>query len=101
MAAGKCCPPVTRCRPDKTCRPGARGNFQPSSFRYSLSSVNAVDLALPMLMAGTSEPEAANPEVVRLVALARTGDRAAFGRLIEDHLTAARRVALAAVGQPM
>jgi RNA polymerase sigma-70 factor (ECF subfamily) len=42
-----------------------------------------------------------NPEVVRLVALARTGDRAAFGRLIEDHLTAARRVALAAVGQPM
>ncbi len=35
------------------------------------------------------------------MALARTGDRAAFGRLIEDHLTAARRVALAAVGQPM
>jgi RNA polymerase sigma-70 factor (ECF subfamily) len=35
------------------------------------------------------------------VALARTGDRAAFGRLIEDHLTAARRVALAAVGQAM
>lgn len=50
----------------------------------------------------TSEPAlVANPEVVRLVALARTGDRAAFGRLIEDHLTAARRVALAAVGQPM
>ena len=44
---------------------------------------------------------AADPEVVRLVALARTGDRAAFGRLLEDHLTAARRVALAAVGQPM
>ena len=41
-----------------------------------------------------------HPEVVRLVALARTGDRAAFGRLIEAHLTAARRVALAAVGQP-
>lgn len=54
-----------------------------------------------MLMTGEAEPEAANPEVVRLVALARTGDRAAFGRLIEDHLTAARRVALAAVGQPM
>ncbi len=52
-------------------------------------------------MVQTSEPEAANPEVVRLVALARTGDRAAFGRLIEDHLTAARRLALAAVGQPM
>jgi RNA polymerase sigma factor (sigma-70 family) len=53
-----------------------------------------------MLMTGEAEPMAANPEVVRLVALARTGDRAAFGRLIEDHLTAARRVALAAVGQP-
>jgi len=54
-----------------------------------------------MLMVGEAEPAAANPELVRLVALARTGDRAAFGRLIEDHLTAARRVALAAVGQPM
>ena len=54
-----------------------------------------------MLMVTAHEPQAANPEVVRLVALARTGDRAAFGRLIEDHLTAARRVALAAVGQPM
>ena len=54
-----------------------------------------------MLMAGPSEPVAASPEVVRLVALARTGDRAAFGRLIEAHLTAARRLALAAVGQPM
>ena len=52
-------------------------------------------------MASASEPEAANPEVVRLVTLARTGDRAAFGRLIEDHLSAARRLALAAVGQPM
>lgn len=54
-----------------------------------------------MLMAIPEEPAAGNPEVVRLVALARTGDRAAFGRLIEDHLSAARRVALAAVGQPM
>ena len=54
-----------------------------------------------MLMVGEAEPAAANPEVVRLVALARTGDRAAFGRLLEDHLTAARRVALAAVGQHM
>ncbi|HEX8027787.1 MAG TPA: RNA polymerase sigma factor [Vicinamibacterales bacterium] len=50
-------------------------------------------------MAAPAEPVAADPEVVRLVALARTGDRAAFGRLIEDHLTAARRLALAAVGQ--
>ena len=46
------------------------------------------------------QPPAVNSEVVRLVALARTGDRAAFGRLIEDHLSAARRLALAAVGQP-
>jgi RNA polymerase sigma factor (sigma-70 family) len=61
--------------------------------------VNPAELALPMLMVGGAEPAAANPEVLRLVALARTGDRTAFGRLIEDHLTAARRVALAAVGQ--
>ena len=54
-----------------------------------------------MLMAGEVEPQVANPEVVRLVALARTGDRAAFGLLIEDHLAAARRLALAAVGQAM
>lgn len=54
-----------------------------------------------MLMVAPSEPVAANPEVVRLVALARAGDRAAFGRLIEDHLVAARRLALAAVGQQM
>ena len=63
--------------------------------------MNAANLALPMLMVVASEPETANPELVRLVALARTGDRAAFGRLLEDHLTAARRVALAAVGQAM
>ena len=53
-----------------------------------------------MLMAREADPSAANPEVVRLVALARTGDRTAFGRLIDGHLPAARRVALAAVGQP-
>jgi RNA polymerase sigma-70 factor, ECF subfamily len=62
--------------------------------------VTAVDLALPMLMSGDVEPRVANPEVVRLVALARSGDRAAFGMLIEEHLSAARRLALAAVGQP-
>ena len=58
------------------------------------------ELTLPMLAITTSEAADADPEVVRLVARARTGDRAAFGRLIEGHLTAARRVALAAVGQP-
>jgi RNA polymerase sigma-70 factor (ECF subfamily) len=62
--------------------------------------VNTADLALPMMMMGEAERPATNPEVVRLVALARTGDRSAFGLLIEDHLSAARRLALAAVGQP-
>lgn len=83
--------------------------LQPRGGIYSLSSVTEVPafnqcfiggLTLPMLMAAEAEPAAANPEVVRLVALARTGDRAAFGRLLEGHLTAARRLALAAVGQP-
>jgi RNA polymerase sigma-70 factor (ECF subfamily) len=67
--------------------------------------VSLVDLTLPLpgpaaMSAAPREEAAADPEVLRLVALARTGDRAAFGRLIEGHLTAARRVALAAVGQP-
>ena len=52
------------------------------------------------MLIATARAEAADPELVRLVALARAGDRVAFGRLIEDHLPAARRVALAAVGQP-
>ncbi len=63
--------------------------------------MNPAALAVPMLMVGEAEPVPANPEVARLVTLARTGDRAAFGRLIEGQLTAARRLALAAVGQPM
>lgn len=54
-----------------------------------------------MMMLGDAEPRPANPEVVHLVALARSGDRAAFGRLIEEHLTAARLLAMAAVGQAM
>jgi len=54
-----------------------------------------------MLMAAAYEPEPLQPELVRLVVLARTGDRAAFGRLIEEHLGPARRLALAAVGQAM
>ena len=62
--------------------------------------MSLAELTLPLLAIATSEPADGDPEVVRLVALARTGDRAAFGRLIEGHLTAARRVALAAVGQP-
>jgi len=85
--------------------PGEYRIVQPSSGLYSLSTVNAAELALPMLMMRSGEPvkdaATADPELVHLVALARTGDRAAFGRLIEDHLTAARRLALAAVGQAM
>ena len=52
-------------------------------------------------MTAASEPEPLQPELVRLVVLARTGDRSALGRLIEEHLGPARRLALAAVGQPM
>ena len=62
-------------------------------------SVMLVELTVPMLIEAPS-PAALDPELVRLVTLARAGDRVAFGRLIEDHLPAARRVALAAVGQP-
>lgn len=62
--------------------------------------MSVAELTLPMLTVAASDADAASLEVIRLVALAKTGDRAAFGRLIEGHLTAARRVALAAVGQP-
>lgn len=61
--------------------------------------VSLGELTVPMLVAPPAQ-SAADPELVKLVALARGGDRLAFGRLIEDHLPAARRVALAAVGQP-
>jgi RNA polymerase sigma-70 factor (ECF subfamily) len=62
--------------------------------------VSVAEFTLPMLTAAAADRTQADPEVVQLVALARTGDRAAFGKLIEGHLSAARRVALAAVGQP-
>lgn len=61
--------------------------------------VSLGELTVPMLIAPPAQT-AADPELVQLVALARSGDRVAFGRLIEDHLPAARRVALAAVGRP-
>lgn len=61
--------------------------------------MSLAELTLPILSAALAADTEADPEGVRLVALARTGDRAAFGRLLEGHLTAARRVALAAVGQ--
>jgi RNA polymerase sigma-70 factor (ECF subfamily) len=61
--------------------------------------VTLAALSVPMLIAPQARDEA-DPQLVHLVTLARAGDRVAFGRLIEAHLPAARRVALAAVGQP-
>lgn len=61
--------------------------------------MSLAELTLPILSAVVADEPSRDPEVVRLVSLARTGDRAAFGQLIEGHLAAARRVALAAVGQ--
>jgi RNA polymerase sigma-70 factor (ECF subfamily) len=61
--------------------------------------VSLAELTLPIMAITAADEPAADPELVRLVTLARTGDRAAFGGLIERHLAAARRVALAAVGQ--
>ena len=61
--------------------------------------VTLLQVSVPMLVAADARP-AGDPEVARLVTLAKAGDRVAFGRLIEEHLPAARRVALAAVGQP-
>jgi RNA polymerase sigma factor (sigma-70 family) len=62
--------------------------------------VTLAELNVPMLVMAPGGEQVADPETVRLVGLARGGDRTAFGRLIEQHLTAARRLALAAVGQP-
>lgn len=75
------------------------GFFQPPGERISLIDVTLGELTVPMLIAPTAQ-DAADPELVRLVTLARSGDRVAFGRLLEAHLPAARRVALAAVAQP-
>jgi RNA polymerase sigma-70 factor (ECF subfamily) len=62
-------------------------------------SVTLAELSVPMLatpgLRGDLDPESA-----RLAALARTGDREAFGALLERHLAAARRVARAAVSRP-
>jgi len=73
---------------------------QPKSGQRGLINVILAELNVPMLVMVPGGEQFADPETVRLVGLARGGDRTAFGRLIEGHLTAARRLALAAVGQP-
>jgi RNA polymerase sigma-70 factor (ECF subfamily) len=65
-----------------------------------LSTVSLVELSVPMLAGIPTRDEVAEPLGTSLVALARAGDRTAFGQLLEPHLPAARRLALAAVGQP-
>jgi RNA polymerase sigma-70 factor (ECF subfamily) len=62
-------------------------------------SVTLAELSVPML-ATPGVRDALDPESARLAALARTGDREAFGALLERHLAAARRVARAAVSRP-
>ncbi|MEO8682626.1 MAG: RNA polymerase sigma factor [Vicinamibacterales bacterium] len=74
--------------------------IQPMGGPGGLINVTLAELNVPMLVAAPTPRACADPATVRLVGLARAGDRTAFGRLIEDHLTAARRLALAAVGQP-
>lgn len=113
--------PVKDCRPvppsrealrraSKKCRPvkyrlpvprrrGPSQESQPPAESVSPIHVTLAELSVPVLAAAPTAQAAAGPEVARLVTLARAGDRAAFGRLIEDHLPAAHRVALAAVGQ--
>lgn len=74
--------------------------IQPMANQRGLINVTLAELSVPMLVVAPTREQFADPEMVRLVGLARGGDRTAFGRLIEAQLTAARRLALAAVGQP-
>ncbi|MGH9384688.1 MAG: RNA polymerase sigma factor [Vicinamibacterales bacterium] len=63
------------------------------------SIVSLAELSVPMLVDVPSRDDVAAPIGTGLIALARAGDRTAFGQLLEQHLPAARRLALAAVGQ--
>ena len=65
-----------------------------------LSVVSFAELSVPMLVGIPARDEAGDPVGTSLIELAQAGDRAAFGQLLEQHLPAARRLALAAVGQP-
>src|SRR4030095_15751985 len=65
-----------------------------------LSTVSLAELSVPMLVGIPTGDAVADSTGTSLIELARAGDRTAFGQLLEQHLPAARRVALAAVGQP-
>lgn len=65
-----------------------------------LSTVSLAELSVPLLVGIPTGDDVAEPMGTSLIALARAGDRTAFGQLLEQHLPAARRLALAAVGQP-
>jgi RNA polymerase sigma-70 factor, ECF subfamily len=62
--------------------------------------VTAAGFPVPLLSAGPATRVTADPETARLVALARAGERDAFGELLQRHIPAARRLALAALGRP-
>ena len=62
--------------------------------------MSLAELSVPMLVGIPTGDEVADSAGTSLIELARAGDRAAFGQLLEQHLPAARRLALAAVGQP-
>src|SRR4030095_2418963 len=65
-----------------------------------LSTVSLAELSVPMLVGIPTGDAVADSTGTSLIELARAGDRTAFGQLLEQHLPAARRLALAAVGQP-
>lgn len=55
---------------------------------------------MPLLSSMAAPRLSLDPETARLVARARDGEREAFGELLQRHLPAARRLALAALGRP-
>ncbi len=61
--------------------------------------MTTADLSLPLLAALPAPDSAEDAEAARLIARARAGERDAFGQLLERHLPAARRLALAALGR--
>ncbi|MCC7178331.1 MAG: RNA polymerase sigma factor [Acidobacteria bacterium] len=62
--------------------------------------MTAAGLPVPLLSSMAAPRLSLDPETARLVARARDGEREAFGELLQRHLPAARRLALAALGRP-